>query len=94
MAAHTYTLVSNESDGNYRRAAYIVEASTTASGAVQTPCGYVIAAKVSPLSCSSVGFGIICKPNLNAASATANGSVFLSSCASGDSFYLIVTGKA
>ena len=94
MSAHTYTLVSNEVDGSVRKAAYIVSASTTASGAVDTPIGWVQSAKISPLSCASVGFGIIVKANQSSAGATKSGSVFVSSCTSGDVFFLTVYGKA
>lgn len=94
MAAHTYTLVSNEVDGSVRKAAYIVSASTTNSGAVDTPVGWVYSAKASPLSCSSSGFGLKIKANKDSAGATKSGSVFVSSCVSGDVFFLTVYGKA
>lgn len=92
--AQTYTKVSDTVSGNKRECIYIVQASTSASGAVQTPLGYVVSTQIAPLSCASVGWGIIVKPNLDSASATKNGSVFISSTTSGDDFYLVCYGKA
>lgn len=92
--AYTFTLVSNDVDGSQRRLVYNCTLDTAYSGAVATPLSYVNAAIISPISCASIGMGIIVKRNTTAASAAANGSVFISSNTSGDNVFLTVYGRS
>ena len=93
--AQTFTSLKKITAGNERIEIFHVEAGASASGAVDTTCGYIEAATIHPLSCASVGFGIIVKPNLaENGSTTRNGSVFISSTTTGDDFYLVCYGRA
>lgn len=88
--AFTFTLIKQNVMGNQRVAMYKVVTETTYSGAVATPMGKVDAAILSPL--SAAAFVGAVKINTAAASAAANGSVFISSTTNGDEYYLTVYG--
>lgn len=90
----TSTLLKKIVSGNECLSLYEVDAQATASFAVATNVGILEAASIHPLSCASVGFGIICKTNKAADGTALNGSVFVSSTTSGDKFYLVCYGKA
>lgn len=92
--AYTFTTVKNAVIGNERLVIYNVNCDATGSGTVSTPMGFIDAAILSPISCASIGMGIIVKRNTGAASAAANGSVFLSSTTNGDNFFLTVYGRS
>lgn len=91
--AYSSTVALKSVFGNAR----VVVLSCTAdgvSGAVQAPgIGYAFSAHLSPVSMTSFT-GPVVKVNLSAASATANGSVFVSNITSGDAFYLTVFGRS
>jgi hypothetical protein len=87
--AYTATLLKNNIMGNQRVAMYSV-AADAASGSVATPCGFIDAAIISPISMTTSGIKV--KVNTTVASAVANGTVFISSAASTDVFYLTVYG--
>lgn len=87
--AFTATLLKTTVFGDQRVQHYSVVADA-ASGSVSTGLGYVVACGYAPQSCATAGFKI--KANLSAASATANGTVMVSSAANGDVFFLTVYG--
>lgn len=88
--AYTATKLKGDVHGSQRVEQYLVTADA-ASGVVATGLQYVDCLSFAPKSCATAGFKV--KANLSAASAAANGSVMVSSAASGDDFYLIVYGR-
>lgn len=89
--AFTATLRRLATQGNQRVAEYSV-AADAASGMVATPLGFIDAVAIAPVSMATAAGKF--KANLNDASATANGTVFISSVASGDVFFLTVYGRS
>jgi hypothetical protein len=88
--AFTATKLKGSVHGDQRVEQYLV-AADAASGSVATGLKYVDCVTFAPKSMATAGGKI--KANLNDASATANGTVFVSSVASGDDFYLVVFGR-
>lgn len=88
--AYTATVLRQTVYGNERVIHYSVVADA-ASGAVSTGLGFIDQAHVTPQSLTTAIFKL--KLNTNAASAAANGTVFISSIASGDTFFLTVYGR-
>ena len=76
--------------GNKRMVSFILTADAN-SGAVATGLSIIDAVSVTPKSCATTAPKF--KINLSAASAAANGSLFGSSCTSGDEFYVVAYGK-
>ncbi len=91
--AYTATLIKHNVIGNQRMLQYNVTADAN-SGAVATPLGLVESIVFTPISMNTLTITPKFKPNLSAASAAANGSVFMSSCTNGDNFFLIVYGRS
>jgi hypothetical protein len=89
--AFTATLRKNAIAGNQRVCEYLVTADA-ASGMVATPLGYVESLAIGPVSMGTAAGKF--KANLNDSSATANGTVFISSIANGDVFFLTVYGRS
>lgn len=92
--AYTFTKVTDLSFGNKRGVLYDVTLDDAYSGTVATPLGVIDYIEVSPISCASVGMGIIFKINTTTASAAANGSVFISSNTDGDHLFMTVFGRS
>lgn len=88
--AFTATLIKNTVFGNQRVCQYDVTADA-ASGSVVTGLSVVDSIAVAPISMATAGCKF--KKNLNDASAAANGTVFVSSAANGDNFFLTVYGR-
>lgn len=91
--AYSFTKVADLNFGNKRGVVYNCTLDTAYSGAVATPLSYIDYIDVSPISCASIGMGIIFKRNTTTASAVANGSVFISSNTNGDNFFMTVFGR-
>lgn len=87
--AYTASLVATSDFGNKAVKVFNVTADA-ASGSVSTGLSVVEWVQVSPTSCATAAFKV--KANLSAASATALGSVMVSSAASGDAFVLVAYG--
>jgi hypothetical protein len=92
--AFTFTLLKQNVDGMERMAIYKLTADTTYSGAVQTPLGFIDAAILTPMSAAVISGALSVKKNTTAASAAANGAVFISGCVNGDDYYLVVYGRS
>lgn len=90
--ASTFTVLKQVNLGNERLVIYDVSFDGT-SAAVAGPFGTVDAAMISPISMNSATSPCV-KINTTAASAAANGSIFLSSSTAGDHFYMMVYGKS
>ena len=88
--AYTASLVKSTVFGDQRVQQYQVTADA-ASGSVSTGLSYIQSISFSPISMATAGPKI--KANLDATSATANGTVFVSSAANGDAFFLTVFGR-
>lgn len=88
--AFTASLRKSTVFGNQRIAQYLVTADA-ASGSVATGLQYIDAIAYAPVSAATAGFKI--KANLDATSATSNGTVFVSSAANGDVFFMTVYGR-
>jgi hypothetical protein len=88
--AYTATKLKGSVHGDQRVEQYLV-AADAASGSVSTGLKYVDCVTFAPKSCATAGFKI--KANLSDAGAASNGSVMVSSAASGDDFYLVVFGR-
>ncbi len=88
--AFTVTKVFATVHGNQRVEGYEVTADA-ASGVMATGLGYINGVAVAPVSAATAGGKF--KRNLDASSATANGSVFVSSVASGDVFFVTIFGR-
>lgn len=88
--AYTATLLKSTVHGDERAQHYQVTADA-ASGSVATGLGYVTAISYAPISCATAAFKL--KANLSAASATANGTVMVSSAVNGDVFFMTVFGR-
>lgn len=88
--AYTGTIVKSTVMGN-ERVVLMDVTSDAASGSVVTGIGIIDAIAMSPISCATAGFKV--KANLTTGSSVANGTIFMSSTASGDRFYLIVYGR-
>lgn len=89
--AFTNTLIKHFTLGPDRAVLYQVSADA-ASGMVQTPLSYVDGFTWAPISMTAVT--AVMRANLNDSSATANGTVFVSSVAAADLFYLVVYGRS
>lgn len=76
--------------GNKRVVALDVTADA-ASGAVTTGLSVVDAVTMGPISCATAAFKI--KINQNSAATALNGSLFVSSAADGDNFYIVAHGR-
>ena len=87
--AFTVTLRKQTTFGDQKVYQYKVTADAN-SGVIVTGLKYVDSCFVSLISGTAGGQNV--KPNLNAASATANGSIMASTCTNGDDFFLIVYG--
>lgn len=87
--AFTATLRKETVWGSQRCCQYLVTADA-ASGSVSTGLGFVDAIAVTPVSMATAAAKF--KANLNDSSATANGTVFVSSAVNGDVFFLTVYG--
>lgn len=88
--AYTQTKLKADVHGSMRVEAYQVSADA-ASGSVTTGLQYIDFLTITPVSMATAGVKV--KRNLSAASALANGSVLLSSAASGDEFIIAVFGR-
>lgn len=88
--AFTATVLRQTVMGNERVIHYSVLADA-ASGVVVTGLSYLDQVQTSPQSLTTAIYKV--KINTNAASAVANGSVMISSVASGDTFFLTVYGR-
>lgn len=88
--AFTATKIFGSVHGNQRVEGYEVLADA-ASGVIATGLGYVDGIAVAPVSAATAGGKF--KRNLDATSALANGSVFVSSVANGDVFYVTIYGR-
>lgn len=88
--AYTATKIFTTVHGTQRVIGFEVTADA-ASGAVATGLSYIDGISIAPISMATAGAKF--KRNLNAASATANGTVFVSSAANADLFYLTVFGR-
>lgn len=89
--AFTATLLKKSVHGDERVEHYLVTADAN-SGSVSTGVGVITLAHLSVKSAATGAQKV--KANLSAASAAANGSLFLSSCTSGDDFYVTVYGRS
>jgi len=87
--AYTVTKLYQYNEGNKVMTAFDVT-TDAASGVIVTPLSVVEAVAICPVSMGTAGIKV--KRNLNAASATANGSIMVSSAASGDVFTVIAVG--
>lgn len=87
--AYTATKLFTTAWGNKRIVAFTV-AADAASGSVSTGLNVVESCWISPVSCTTNAQNI--KSNTTAGSTAANGSVFISSCATTDVFTLIAVG--
>lgn len=87
--AFTATKLKGDVHGSQRVEQYLVSADA-ASGSVATGLQYIDCLSICPNSMSTAGIKV--KANLSAASATANGTVMMSSATNGDVFYLVVYG--
>lgn len=88
--AYTATLLKQDVEGSQRVVQFLVTADA-ASGSVATGLGFINCLAVGTNSCTTGAFKV--KANLDATSAAANGTVFVSSITSGDAFYLTVWGR-
>lgn len=62
------------------------------SGAVDVPMGVIDCALMSPVSCTTFS-RMKAKKNTNSGGTSLNGTVQMSSCTSGDDFYLVCFGR-
>lgn len=88
--AYTATLIKSTVHGDERALHYQVTADA-ASGSVATQLGFINAIHYAPISCATAAFKL--KRNLSEASATANGTVMISSAVNGDVFFMTVYGR-
>lgn len=88
--AFTATILKQTVHGDERVIHYSVLADA-ASGSVVTPLAFINQVMTSPQSLSTAIYKV--KLNTSAASAAANGSVLISSVASGDTLFLTVYGR-
>lgn len=87
--AYTAVIAKQTVHGDQRTIQYEITADA-ASGSVATGLQYIDSIQVTPISMATTAGKF--RRNLNAASAAANGSVMVSSIASGDVFYMQVYG--
>lgn len=88
--AYTASIIKNSTFGDMR----VVMISCTAdgvSGVIVTGLAKVFGMSVTPVSSASFSLSKFHR-NVNAASATANGSIMASSCANGDDFFIVAYG--
>lgn len=76
--------------GNKRAVSFVLTADA-ASGAVDTGLSVIEAVMVAPVSAATAGPKF--KINKNSGATASNGSLFVSSAASGDDFYVTVFGR-
>ncbi len=89
--AFTVTKLYQYSEGNKVCIAFDVTADAN-SGVISTGLNVVEAVIATPVSCVTVVPMPKFRRNLSAASATANGSIMVSSCTNGDAFTVIAIG--